>query len=179
MRCSAAVPAACLRPLAPALAAAALIAPALAAQDTIVRMCRPTNPPQCTPALPGQASPGLEPPGQAPPAPPRAGAEGEKPYFEFMADPPARLRPDSPRPAYPPSLRDAGVRGEVLAQFVVDSTGRVDARSFKVLRATHDQFVTSVRASLDSLRYSPARVQGRAVRQLVQESFLFGAPRER
>lgn len=151
------------------LAAVGAALPAGAQSDTLVRICRPTNPPQCTPPLAGQYAPGQ----------PRIQPEGDNPYFEFMVEAPARLRQDSPRPAYPPLLREAGVAGEVFAQFVVDTTGRVEASSLKVLRSTHELFTASVRAALETLRYTPARVSGRPVRQLVQETFVFGTPRDR
>ena len=37
-------------------------------------------------------------------------------------------------------LRSANVEGEVLAQFVVDTTGRADMSTFKVLKSTHELF---------------------------------------
>ena len=50
-------------------------------------------------------------------------------------------RPGSTQPRYPDMLRSAGVEGEVLAQFVVDTTGRAEAGSLKVLKSTHDLFI--------------------------------------
>ena len=37
-------------------------------------------------------------------------------------------------------LRSANVEGEVLAQFVVDTTGRAEMGTFKVLKSSHDLF---------------------------------------
>jgi hypothetical protein len=65
------------------------------------------------------------------------------------------------------------VKGEVLAQFVVDTLGRVEAQTFKVLRASRDEFIAPVLASLPGLRYSPAVAGGRKVRQMVQKPFTF------
>jgi TonB family protein len=61
----------------------------------------------------------------------------------------------------------------VLAQFVIDTTGRPDMLTFKVLKSTHDLFTASVRASLPNMRFSPAQVGGKAVKQLIQMPFEF------
>ena len=81
--------------------------------------------------------------------------------------------PGSSQPRYPDILRSAGVEGEVLAQFVVDTTGRAEAGSFKVLKSSHDLFVTAVKNALPGMRFIPAEVGGRKVRQLVQQPFTF------
>src|SRR5262245_1934805 len=43
-----------------------------------------------------------------------------------------------PAPRYPAALRAAAIEGEIIAQYVVDTTGRVEPGSWKVLRASHD-----------------------------------------
>jgi protein TonB len=70
-------------------------------------------------------------------------------------------------------LRQAGVEGEVLAQFVVDTTGRAEANSLKILKSSHDLFVQSVRNALPQMKFIPAEVGGRKVKQLVQQPFTF------
>jgi protein TonB len=70
-------------------------------------------------------------------------------------------------------LRSANVEGEVLAQFVVDTTGRVDMGTFKVLKSSHDLFAAAVKSALASARYYPAEIGGRKVKQLVQQPFTF------
>ena len=65
------------------------------------------------------------------------------------------------------------IEGDVLATFVVDTTGRADPASFKVLRATHQLFERAVRDALPRMRFVPAEVGGRKVRQLVQQPFSF------
>jgi hypothetical protein len=42
-----------------------------------------------------------------------------------------------------------------------------------VVRATHEIFVIAVRNALPNMRFVPAEVRGRKVRQLVQEPFVF------
>jgi periplasmic protein TonB len=85
---------------------------------------------------------------------------------------------NNPSPRYPEMLRDAGVEGQVLAQFVVDTLGRVDMRSFRVLAADHDLFADAVRLTVPRMRFLPAEVgvqsgRPRKVPQLVQMPFSF------
>ena len=104
---------------------------------------------------------------------PRTGLDGSQVYFEFQVEKQARELPGSPSPEYPAMLRSAKVEGEVLAQFVVDTLGRVEPGTFKVLKTTHELFTQAVRDVLPSLQFSPAEVGGRKVRQLVQIPFPF------
>ena len=80
---------------------------------------------------------------------------------------------DNPRPRYPFSLLSMGVEGNVTVQFVVDSTGKADMRSLRVLRSTHDLFARAVRAVLPKMRFLPAEVGGNKVDVLVEQPFLF------
>ena len=94
-------------------------------------------------------------------------------YFEFQVEKQVSPYPGNPAPRYPDMLRSANVEGEVLAQFVVDTTGRADMNSFKVLKSTHDLFTNAVKASLPNMKFYPAEVGGRRVKQLVQMPFQF------
>ncbi|MDB4887703.1 MAG: TonB family protein [Gemmatimonadetes bacterium] len=94
-------------------------------------------------------------------------------YFEFQVEKQVRQIPGTGQVIYPPELKAAGVKGEVLAQFVVDTTGAVIPSTYKVLMSSHGQFTDAVRAALAMLRFEPARVGGRAVKQLVQQPFTF------
>jgi TonB family protein len=94
-------------------------------------------------------------------------------YFEFQVEQQAAPNPNNPRPRYPDLLRSAHVEGEVLVQFVVDTTGRPDASTLKVLKSDHDLFTTSVKMVVPMMKFSPARVGGKAVKQLVQMPFQF------
>jgi TonB family protein len=86
----------------------------------------------------------------------------------------AAARASALTPAYPEELRQQGITGGVLMQFVVDTTGRVDPRTIAVLRSTHPLFALAVRQALPNMKYRPATIDGRRVRQLVQEPFAFG-----
>jgi TonB family protein len=94
-------------------------------------------------------------------------------FFEFQVEKVAELAPGNAAPRYPDMLRSANIEGEVLAQFVVDTTGHVDMSSLKVLKTTHDLFTNSVKQSLPTIKFSPALVGGRKVKQVVQMTFPF------
>ena len=99
--------------------------------------------------------------------------DSNQPFFEFQVEKPVVPAPNSPTPRYPDILRSAGVEGEVMAQFVVDTTGRVEMSTFKVLRTTHDLFAAAVRQALPTMRFIAAEVGGRKVKQLVQQPYVF------
>jgi protein TonB len=94
-------------------------------------------------------------------------------YFEFQVEKQVTPDPRNAPPRYPDMLRSANVEGEVLAQFVVDTTGRADMSTFKILKSTHDLFTNAVRAALPNMKFFPAEVGGKHVKQLVQMPFQF------
>jgi protein TonB len=97
----------------------------------------------------------------------------DQPYFDFQVEKAAAAIPGSGAPAYPEMLKSSGVEGEALVQFIVDTTGRAELGSFKVLRASHDAFGQAVKAALPRMRFLPAEIGGRKVRMLVQQPFAF------
>ena len=101
------------------------------------------------------------------------GPVGDQPYFEFQVEKQAIAAPGNPTPRYPEILRSAGVSGQVLAQFVIDTTGRADMKTFKVLKSDHDLFTSAVRAHLPAMKFFPAEIGGRKVKVLVQLPFEF------
>lgn len=94
-------------------------------------------------------------------------------FFEFQVERRVTLPPDNPMAHYPPVLRSANIEGEVLTQFIVDTTGHAEMGTLKVLKTTHDLFTNSVKAALPSIRFIPAEIGGRKVRQIVQMPFHF------
>jgi protein TonB len=94
-------------------------------------------------------------------------------YFEFQVEKQVAPAPGNRGPNYPDMLRSANVEGEVLVQFVVDTTGKVENGSVKILKSSHDLFTNSVRQALNSMRFYPAEIGGRKVKQLVQQPFNF------
>lgn len=99
-------------------------------------------------------------------------------FFEFQVERPASPVAGNPAPRYPDLLRAAQVEGIVLAQFVVDTMGRADMSTFKVLKSEQDLFTNAVKASLPNMRFSPALVGGRPVKQLLQMPFEFNLTKQ-
>jgi protein TonB len=81
--------------------------------------------------------------------------------------------PGSAAPRYPELLKAGGVEGEVLVEFTVDTTGRADPASLKVLKSTHELFALAVKNAMPGMRFLPAEVDGRRVKQLVRQPFVF------
>ena len=102
-----------------------------------------------------------------------AAPDAEHVFFEFQVEHPARRLSDGVTLRYPDVLRASGADGQVLAQFVVDTSGHPLPETFKVLRTTNDLFSQSVKDALPDMRFSPATVAGKPVRQLVQAPFNF------
>ncbi|HUQ82630.1 MAG TPA: TonB family protein [Gemmatimonadaceae bacterium] len=95
------------------------------------------------------------------------------PMPENLVDKPILAIPGTASPRYPSMLQSAGVEGDVRAQFVVDTLGRVEQGSIRVLDMTHDLFGSSVRDALSRARFKPAEAGGRKVRQLAEQVFTF------
>jgi len=128
--------------------------------------------PVSVPAMPGPPDlPGIPalPIGFPSPEPAGAGTDsgGDPGVFlpAVIDEPPALL--SAPLPVYPPLLRLAGIQGWVTVQAVVDTMGRAEPGSLRVVDSPNPGFD---RAALDCVRralFRPGRVTGRAVRVLV------------
>jgi len=94
-------------------------------------------------------------------------------YFDFEVHEQVTPVPGNRPPQYPMSLRASHVQGEVRMQFVVDTSGRAVLGTTKVLRSSHEEFTKAVLLALPSFRFNPARIDGRAVAQMVQMPFQF------
>jgi protein TonB len=97
----------------------------------------------------------------------------DQPYFEYQVEKQVSTASGSPQPRYPEMLKSANIEGEVMAQFVVDTTGRADMSTFKVLKSSHDGFTAAVKNTLPNMRFYPAEIGGRKVKQMVQQPFTF------
>lgn len=114
----------------------------------------------------------------------RSFARGELPF-----EPPARLIDTtftvyevdmtvervegSPAPVYPSDLAEAGVGGLVRATYVVDTAGRVDTTTIRIISSDHPGFTASVQTALGEMRFRPAKRHGKPVRQLIEQQFRF------
>lgn len=106
-------------------------------------------------------------------SPDSSGVAGSDVYTSFQVDNAAQISYGSVVPQYPPDLLAKRVPGSVIVRFVVDTSGSADVASIQILGATAPQFEESVRAALPRMRFSPARLNGRRVRQLVEQPFRF------
>jgi TonB family protein len=81
--------------------------------------------------------------------------------------------PGSPSPRYPEILKEAGVEGAVVAAFVVDTNGVLDPQSIKIIARTHQLFSDAFVAVAPELKFLPAILNGKKVKQVVQQPYLF------
>ena len=105
-------------------------------------------------------------------APPRPVAP-EGAFSAAEVDKPALLLAGGPTPAYPDLLKAAGVEGTVRVMFVIDRDGRPEPGTLRIVESSHALFADAVRRALPLMRFLPAEVAGRTVRQLVEMPFAF------
>ena len=79
-------------------------------------------------------------------------------------------------PAYPDILRQAGIEGQAVVGFVVDTSGAVEPSSPRVLSFTHPLLEGPARAAVLRCRFSPGRLAGRVVRVQMQLALNFLLP---
>ena len=114
----------------------------------------------------------------------RSGAQGDQPlgpapflpdvvYSVLQVDEEVQRYESSAAPVYPPELSARGTEGKVEASYVVDTAGRVDTTTIRVMQSDDPRFTESVRTALAETRFRPAKRAGKAVRQLVQQRFRF------
>src|SRR3989454_2775869 len=72
-----------------------------------------------------------------------------------------------PPPAYPPLLQQAGIEGRVMVQAIIDTTGRVEPNSARVVESANPGFDQPAKNVVLRSLFRPGRVDGRAVRVLV------------
>jgi protein TonB len=104
-------------------------------------------------------------------APPLPGQDSV--FSELEVDSSVARYPGSAAPAYPIEMLKQGIQGSVTTQYVVDTTGFADTSSLRIVRSTHPDFTSAVRVALPYMRFFPARVGSRKVRQLVEQEFTF------
>lgn len=96
----------------------------------------------------------------------------DQPYLESVVE----ERPDyvsGPTPIYPEILKQAGIEGRVMLQFVIDTTGHVERNSLKVLSSTNPLFDRPSMEAVAASVFRPGRISGRAVRVLVRQPVNF------
>jgi len=88
-------------------------------------------------------------------------------YTEAAVDERAEIV-SAPPLEYPPALQHAGLQGRVTVQAVIDTLGRAEPASLKVIARPNTAFDESARAYVLHAAFRPARVKGRAVRVLIK-----------
>jgi len=89
--------------------------------------------------------------------PPTQSTEGERPVL--LSGPPLQ---------YPNLLRQAGIQGRVLVRAIIDTTGRAEPASVRVIESPHPGFDQAARDFVLHARFSHGRLHGRAVRTLIE-----------
>lgn len=88
-------------------------------------------------------------------------------YMETVVD----LRPQvlaSPPIRYPDKLRQAGLEGRVVVEAIIDTLGRAEPRSVKIIGTPDLEFADAARDWVRHANFRPGRVRGRPVRVLVR-----------
>lgn len=111
-------------------------------------------------------------PSNAPSVPSAAPSEGQT-YQVDVLDSAPRLANESAirslmEREYPRVLADAGISGQVIAEFVVTPDGSVDMATVRIMDATHDRFVASSSSVIERFRFVPGRFKGEPVRVLIR-----------
>ena len=101
-----------------------------------------------------------------------SGADHAIPFAPGVEKPAIALS-DNPAPRYPEVLRRARVKGVVVVQVVIDTTGRADMSTLRVVSSDHPLMTEAVTTALPRARFLPAETGGRKVRMWAVQSFVF------
>lgn len=99
-----------------------------------------------------------------------------KVYVDAEVDREVQRDPTSAAPEYPQYLMENHIEGSLTVEFVVDTTGGADSASLRVVHSSHPAFEQSLRTALPHMRFVPAELGGRLVRQWVRQEFRFLMP---
>jgi protein TonB len=93
----------------------------------------------------------------------------DQPYMEAVVEErPETIAGTCVQPRYPAVLSQAGMQGRVTIEFIVDTLGRAERNSLRVVNSFHPLAEAPARETVQSCRFRPGRIQGRAVRVRVQ-----------
>jgi TonB family protein len=81
--------------------------------------------------------------------------------------------PENPKPVYPPGALRRNIEQSFVVEFVVDTTGRVDARSIVISPSVPREFAESVTHAIVKWHFRPAQLHGFAIRRSVRQPFIF------
>ena len=88
-------------------------------------------------------------------------------YLESLVEEKPSVLSGAPA-VFPEILKSAGIQGRVLVQAIIDSSGRAEPNSVKILQSPDPGFNSGSRNFVLHAQFRPARVHGRAVRVLIQ-----------
>jgi len=100
----------------------------------------------------------------------RSGVEGGLSRNEVYAEGLVEERPallSAPPPIYPALLKQAGIQGRVILPDVIDTTGRVEPASVRIMTSPHPAFDQPTKDWVLKALFRPARLHGRGVRVLI------------
>jgi TonB family protein len=119
----------------------------------------------------GQNAPNLEPAGVPSGVSTASDAGGEPTPSAYDID--AIPLPENPKPVYPPTALRRNIEQAFAVEFVVDTTGRVDASSIIIPPSVPREFAESVRHAVVRWHFRPAQLRGLSVRRSVRQPFIF------
>ncbi len=88
-------------------------------------------------------------------------------YAEALVDEKPSVLSGAPAP-YPEMLKQAGIQGRVLVQAVIDTMGRAEPGSVRIIQSPNALFDQGSKNYVSHALFRPARVRGHAVRVLIQ-----------
>ena len=91
---------------------------------------------------------------------------GNEVYAEALVEErPALL--SAPPPDYPVVLKQAGIQGRVILRAVIDTTGRVEPASVRIMKSPNPAFDQPTKDWVLKALFRPARLHGRGVRVFI------------
>jgi len=96
---------------------------------------------------------------------------GDQVYSTLEVDqPPALLSAPPLDRDYPTLLRQAGIKGRVVIEAVIDTTGKAELTSIEVVQTPHPGFNEAAKRWMTRALFRPARKDGKPVRVLVWQA---------
>jgi TonB family protein len=93
-------------------------------------------------------------------------------YFDFQVEKRASVSRSGSPPRYP-LVHFLGLRGSVIVEFIVDTTGLVLSRSIRIVQSSNARLNQPVLQAVRSMLFAPAELYGHRVKELVEMPFAF------
>src|SRR3989454_9445972 len=101
---------------------------------------------------------------------------GSEVYAEALVEERPELL-SAPPPTYPQLLRQAGIQGRVMLHAIVDTTGRVEPASVRIIKSPSPAFDQPTKDWVLKALFRPARLHGRGVRVFINLPVDYSLPR--